>query len=265
MENIYEAYMIQKKLLMEALVERDYMEIYESSFLKNEFILKLGGPRYELHKLELNIARTRLKLEMIQTCMQYNIPIDAGHINKTIDKEFEKHFIILRIMKKEIENVHNMNVQNEELVRIATELKETYITIAEKVHPELIVSADKKSNRIWKAAKAAYENKDAAKLKKLQKKVLTEYNTISEHQEERQKDMKKVVKNMKTRAKTVLSEIEGLRKQFPFNEANLLEDEDALEKFKKDISIDIKIASELLDKLEKQILEKLPPISDLLH
>ena len=70
---------------------------------------------------------------------------------------------------------------------------------------------------------------------------------------------------MKTKTKTVLSEIESLRKQFPFNEAKILEDQEAVERFRKDISIDIRIAKELLDKLEKQILEKLPPTSDLLQ
>lgn len=77
--------------------------------------------------------------------------------------------------------------------------------------------------------------------------------------------MKRVVKHLKTKTKTVLSEIESLRKQFPFNEAKILEDQEAVERFRKDISIDIRIAKELLDKLEKQILEKLPPTSDLLQ
>jgi hypothetical protein len=44
-----------------------------------------------------------------------------------------------------------------------------------------------------------------------------------------------------------------------------LGDDEAVEKFRKDIDIDIKIAKELLDKLEKQILEKLPAPSDLLN
>ncbi len=265
MENVYEDYRVQKKLLMEALVEMDYMEIYESNILKNDFILKLGEPRYELHRLELTIARTKLKLEMMQTCIHFQIPIDSEHIDRTLEKEFEKHFNMLKIMKREIDNVHSLNVENETLASAARELKALYLSIADRVHPELIVSADKKTNRIWKAAKAAYEKKDAVKLKKLQKKVLTEYQNIPEHQEEPPKNMKKVVRQMKTRTKSVLAEIDSLKKQFPFNEAKLLEDDDAVEKFRKDISIDIQIAKELLDKLEKQILEKLPPTSDLLN
>ncbi len=269
MENIYEDYKVQKKLLMEALVERDYMEIYESSLLKNDFILKLGEPRYELHKLELTIARTKLKLEMLQTCVQFQIPIDYQHIDRTLEKEFEKNFSMLRIMKREIDNVHNMSVDNTELIEKAQELKNMYFSIAERIHPELSDIPDKKSKRIWKAAKAAYETQDAEKLKKLHKKVILEYKDGpegSEKLEEKSKtDMKRVVKHLKTKTKTVLSEIESLRKQFPFNEAKILEDQEAVERFRKDISIDIRIAKELLDKLEKQILEKLPPTSDLLQ
>ncbi len=265
MENLLNDYKVQKKLLMEALVERDYMEIYQSPLLKNDFILKLGEPRYELHKLELTIARTKLKLEMMQTCNQFQIPIDAEHIDRTLEKEFEKHFNMLKIMKREIDNVHNMTVENDYLIKEAQELKEMYQSIVDRVHPELIIITDKKSNRLWKAAKSAYESKDAEKLKKLQKKVMSEFKDIPGMQEDTQKDMKKVVKTMKTKTKTVLSEIESLKKQFPFNEAQLLGDDDAIEKFRKDIDIDIKIAKELLDKLEKQILEKLPAPSDLLN
>lgn len=265
MENMLENYRNQKKILMEALVQKDYMEIYQSGILKNDFILKLGEPRYELHKLELKIARTKLKLEMMQTCIQFQIPIDNEHIDRTLEKDFEKHFHMLRVMKKEIESVHNMNVSNWELEKTAMHLKALYISIAEKIHPELSAISDKKSARIWKAAKAAYESKDVKKLEKLQKRVLLEYQDVPELQEEAQQDMKKVVRKMRYKTKSVLSDIENLKKQFPFNEAKLLEDEEALERFKKDISKDIKAARELLDKLEKQILEKLPPTSDLLN
>lgn len=265
MVNLYNDYRAQKRLLMEAIVERDYMELYESSILKNDFILKLGEPRYELHKLELAIARTKLKLELMQTCIHFQIPIDSEHIDRTLQKEFEKHFKMLKIMKKEIDNVHNKNGENGAFVAAARELKEIYLTIADRVHPELIVSSNKKTSRIWKAARAAYENKDKIKLKKLQKKVLLEFDNATELWEEPQENMEKVVKQMKTKTKSVVDEINNLKKQFPFNEAKLLEDDDAVEKFRKDIYLDIEIARELLDKLEKQILEKLPPISDLLN
>jgi|GEM_PF-2213061 len=269
MENIYDDYRAQRKLLMEALVERDYMEIYQSNLLKNDFILKLGEPRYELHKLELTIARTKLKLEMMQTCVQFQIPIDSQHIDRTLEKEFEKHTNMLRLMKKEIDNVHNMNVDNTELEKKAQELKKIYISIAERIHPDLTVNPDKKIKRMWKAAKSAYEAQDAEKLKKLQHKVMLEYKdgveTPEALEEKSKTDIEKVIKKLKLKTKAVLSEIENMKKQFPFTEAEFLKDQEAIERFRRDISLDIKIAKEFLDKLEKQILEKLPPTSDLLH
>ena len=262
MEKIIEDYKIQKKLLIKALVEKDYMEIYQSRILKNDFIIKLGEPRYELHKLELVIARTKLKLEMLQTCIHFQLPLDYEHIDRTLQKEFEKNFSLLKIMEKEIDNVH-CNRENQELTRVASELKDIYLSIAEKIHPELY--SDKQTLKLWKKVRSAYENKDTVKLKKLHKKIMAEYQGAELVSEEPEKDMKKTVKKMKTKTKTILSEIDSLKKQFPFNEAELLGNEEAVKKFRNDITQDIKNAKELLDNLEKQILEKLPPKSDLLN
>ena len=100
MDKSFKNYKIQKKLLLEALVEKDHMEIYESSFLKNDFVLKLGEPRYELHKLELTIARTKLKLDMMQTCIKFQIPMNTEQIDRQLEKEFEKQDSMLKSMKK---------------------------------------------------------------------------------------------------------------------------------------------------------------------
>lgn len=256
MDKLLKGYKTQKKLLLEALVEKDYMEIYESHTLKNDFVLKLGEPRYELHKLELTIARTKLKLDMMQTCIKFEIPMDTEQIDRQLEKEFEKHDSMLRSMKKEIDNVHNQSYESNIKRQNTEELKELYFSISSYVHPELADNLDKSSKRIWKATKKAYENADTTKLKRLQKKVENEYKETLINGEKSAVDLKNSVLKAKTAG--ILSEIDSLKKQFPFNEAKILEDEAAVTKFREDIDIDIKIAKELLDKLEKQILEKLP-------
>lgn len=256
MNKSFKDYEMQKKLLVEALVEKDHMQLFESLQLRNEFVLKLGEPRYELHKLELTLARTKLKLEMMQTCIKFQIPIDTEHIDRQLEKEFEKHDSILKSMKKEIDSVHNLGDGTDIKSKNSQELKELYLSIASYIHPELIENIDKNIKRIWKATKTAYEKMDTAKLKRLQKKVQTEYTcTQIEKPKMLQED---TVLCIKSKTQKVMTEIESLKKKFPFNEAKMLEDEAAVLKFRKDIDIDIKIAKEVLDKLEKQILEKLP-------
>ncbi len=265
MDKIYQEYKIQKKILVEAIVEKDYLKIYEEFLLKNEFVLKLGEPRYELHKLELTIARTKLKLDMMQACIKLQIPIDTDHIDRQLDKEFEKHDIMLKNMKKEIDDVHRLSEEENISFENIQELKDIYFSIVSYVHPELIDNLDKNANRIWKAAKKAYENGDIKKLKRLQKKVLEENTDSLTNEEKSDTSLKTKVLSMKLKTDDVLSEIESLKKQFPFNEAKVLEDEEEVAKFKKDIDLDIRIAKEVLDKLQKQILEKLPAPSKYLH
>jgi len=258
MDKLFKEFKTQKKLLVEALVEKDHMEIYESNYLKNDFVLKLGEPRYELHKLELTIARTKLKLDMMQTCIKFQIPMNTEQIDRQLEKEFEKHDNMLRSMKREIDNVHNLGDESDITLRNSQELKKLYFSISSYVHPELVDNMDKGLKRIWKATKKAYESADTAKLKRLQKKVLSEYKDTLINEKKSDLSLENTVLSMKVKRDDVLSEIDRLKKQFPFNEAKILEDEAAVIKFKKDIDIDIKIAKELLDKLEKQILEKLP-------
>jgi len=258
MDKLFKDYEMQKKLLVEAIVKKDHMEIYESLSLKNDFVLKLGEPRYELHELEMTIARTKLKLDMMQTCIKFKIPMDTEYIDRQLGKEFEKHYIMLKNMKKEIDNVHNLRDESNVSISSTQELKELYLSIASYVHPQLIDSLDKNAKRAWKAARVAYEKRDAAKLKRLQKKVLNEYKDAVVNEEKPGIDLENTVLSMKSKTEDVLSEIEDIKRQFPFNEAKILEDEAAVAKFRKDIDQDIKIAKEVLDKLEKQILEKLP-------
>lgn len=258
MEDLYEEYKLQKKLLIEALVDKEHMETYESGLLKTDFVLKLGEPRYELHKLELMIARTKLKLDLVQTCIRLQIPVDTEQIDKQLEKEFEKHYSMLRSMKKEIENAHDPEGSGTIDLESMQQLKELYLSISSCVHPELIDNYDKNLKRIWKATKKAYQNGDVAKLKRLQRKVLNEYKDLNVI-EKSGSNLHNIISTMKEKTKGIMIEIEGLKKQFPFNEAKMLEDEEAVVKFRKEISSDIKTANELLDKLEKQVLEKLPP------
>lgn len=254
-----ETYERQKKLFVEALVEKEYMEIYESNLLKNNFILKLGEEKYELHELELTIAKAKLKLEMMQTCMRFELPVDTEYIDQTLDKEFANHFSALKNMKLELDFIRGLNLKAGFPYREANELKELYRYIASVVHPEFTDSQKKGYQRIWKSARAAYQKGDVLKLKRLKKKIQTEEREISGTREQTGKELSAAVSTLKEKTNNVLSEIRLLRKQFPFSQAAMLKDDAAVTKFKEDLYIDIEIAREVLDKLEKQILEKLPP------
>lgn len=256
MNKLYKDYENLKNQLIDALVEKDYLEIYQASILKNEFVLKLGEPRYELHKLEMAIARNKLKLDMMETSTRFQIQIDAEYIDRQLEKEFEKHDIMLKSMKREIDNVHNLTEHEEIDFETLRVLKELYLSIARYIHPELTPESDKSKKRTWKAAKAAFEKRDIAKLKRLHKKVMGEFSDAEIN--DGSEALEKEIESLKAKTDTVLSEIENIKKQFPFNEEKMLEDETAVSKFRNDMDKDIKVAKEVLDKLEKQILEKLP-------
>ena len=258
MDKLLEELKTQKRLLVEALVEKDHMQTYESFVLKNDFVLKLGEPRYELHKLELTIARAKLKLDMMQACIKFKVPIDTDNIDRQLEKEFERHSNVLKNMKKEIESVHNTSDEEDKKIQNMQELKELYFSIACYIHPELVDNSDKNIKRVWKATKKAYENGDTEKLKRLQKKIQNEFKDVEFKLDLQDINLENTVLSMRTKRKLVVSEIESLKKQFPFTEEKMLKDEAAVNKFKKEIDVDIKLASEVLDKLEKQILEKLP-------
>lgn len=258
-------YQLQKQLYVEALVEKDYMEIYEANLLKNDFILKLGEPKYELHRLEITIARTKLKLEMMQTCIKFNRPMDLEYIDRTLEKEFEKHYNMLKSMKDELEFVRNLDISGDLPVMEADEIKKSYYSIASFIHPEIADENDKKAKRMWNAAKKAYQQGDLIKLGRLQKKVMAEYRNISERVQLSENMLEGEVEALKEKTGAVISEIERLKKRFPFSEAEMLGDDKAVLKFKKDIDFDIIIAEEVLDKLEKQILENLPPTGKFLN
>ncbi|WP_024834734.1 hypothetical protein [Ruminiclostridium josui] len=257
MNKLIELYILNRKLLAEALVEKDYMMLYEAEILKNEFVAKLGEPRYELHKLELAIARNKLKLEMIETCEKFKIPIDFSYIDRELEKEFKKHYEVLKKMRLEIEYVHSIDYAMEKKRRESElEMKEIYLEIASYIHPELEMNQDKSKKRTWKTVEKAYKQGDIEKLKKLHKKVIKDFAHISEKYE----DLEKQITAIKERREAVQNEIQAIRNSFPFSESDMLDDEVAVMKFRDDMDTDIRTAKEVLDKLEKKVLEKLPPM-----
>lgn len=264
MGNAFENYRIHKRILAEALVEKDYMEIHEAYKLKNDYIVYFGEQKYQLHKLEINVAKTKLKLEMMQVYKQFDIPMDIEHIDRALNKEFEKQLFMLKVMKRDIDFIHRLNEENQDNA-IKLELKELYLEIAALVHPELIQKSDKKTNRLWKSVVKAFKNKDLIKLKKLKNKVSKEFSDTGELKALSDKNIISEIKNLRLKAINVNSEIEKLKGQFPFNEAKLLSDSYSIDKYKKSIELDIKIAKELLDSMEKKILEKLPAPSSYLN
>ncbi len=257
MNKLIEQYTLNRKLLAEALVEKDYMKLYEAEILKNEFVAKLGEPRYELHKLELAIARTKLKLEMIETCEKFKIPIDYSYIDRELEKEFEKHYEVLKKMRLEIEYVHSIDYAMEKNKRDnELKMKDIYMEIASYIHPELTINQDTSMKRTWKSVEKAYQQGDIEKLKRLRRKVIKDFGNISEKHE----DLEKQLTAIKERKADVENEIEAMKKSFPFSESDMLDDEVAVMKFRDDMDTDIRTAKEVLDKLEKQVLEKLPPV-----
>ena len=257
MNKLIEEFTLNRKLLAEALVEKDYMELYEAEIIKNEFVAKLGEPRYELHKLELSIARTKLKLEMIETCERFKIPIDYSHIDQELEKEFEKHYEVLKNMRLEIEHVHSIDNSMEQKKRESElEMKDIYLEIASHIHPELAINQDKSMKRTWKTAETAYQKGDIEKLKRLRKKVIKDYANVNENHE----DLEEQLTVIKERKAVIQDKIQSMKKKFPFSESGMLDDEVAVMKFRDDMDTDIRVAKEVLDKLEKQMLEKLPPM-----
>lgn len=258
MEKLFKDFIEQKKLYVEAMVEKDYMKIHQTALLKNEFVLKLGEPRFELHKIEIDIAQKKLKLDMMLACIKFNIPLDLDVIDRQLKKDFEGHQLMLRNMKREIDSVHNSNIGGIITPDYSQELKELYFSIASYIHPDFQADSDKFAKRNWRAAKRAYEKMDTVKLRRILKKVQEEYTNTAESGIEDESNLRRSILSMKRKTKKLISEMENMKKQFPFNEAKMLQDTNAVNKYKKDIDIDIKIAKEVLDKLEKQILENLP-------
>lgn len=257
MNKLIEQYTINRKLLAEALTEKAHMEMYEAEILKNDFVAKLGEPRYELHKLELAIARTKLKLEMIETCEKFKIPIDYSYIDRELEKEFEKHYEVLKKMRLEIEYVHSIDYVREKNKReMELEMKDVYLEIASYIHPELTINQDLSMKRTWKTAEKAYQQGDLEKLKRLRKKTIKDFGNINEKYE----DIEIQLSTITERKADIQKEIQAMKKSFPFSESDMLDDEVAVMKFRDDMDSDIRTAKEVLDKLEKQVLEKLPPV-----
>jgi uncharacterized metal-binding protein/gas vesicle protein len=237
--------------------DRADLVCHQAVALKAEYIMKIGRLEYELFKLECNIARARRKIDMIQACINLQVPIDEEHIEKQLDKEYEDYIEKLKQMASDIDVANYLEDCEKLTTEETVELKKTYRAIVKLIHPDVNDNLSEEQKALWNRVTDAYETGNIEMLKVLYELALDNEaieNTENMDDKNEIDILKTKVEFLQNKIKDLLIDIEKIKKAFPFNIVDFLEDEEQIRNKQEELHKSIKEAERLLEELNAYLL-----------
>lgn len=223
---IIEQLSVLKMGYISILNELEVMTNWEKIQLEALYETKIG--RYKIESLELQIELKGIK-KKLQLCHQF---INQGEA-PNFDHIEVKALIMLANAQKEINDAKakvsfGINVLNNlASVEDSIELRKIYKTIAKSLHPDVNPNITESQKELWFLFKNAYENGDLDKMKSIQIVYADELKKTNEYQIElSEKDTILQIETLKQGIVDLETRKKELNKQFPFDIAEQIRDEE---------------------------------------
>jgi vacuolar-type H+-ATPase subunit I/STV1 len=256
-EALHKKYTALKNQISIVIEDRAELVHHKAVALKTEYIMKIGRLEYELFEIECNIARTRRKIDMIQACINLQVPINEEQIEQQLDKEYEEYIEKLKQMASDIDVANYLDNCEKLTVEETAELKKTYRAIIKLIHPDVNDNLTEEQKALWNRVNDAYETGNIEMLKVLYELVLdneTIENTENTDDENEIDVLKTKVEFLQKKIKDLLQDIEKIKKAFPFNIVDFLKDEEKIHNKQEELHKSIKEAERVLEELNTYLL-----------
>ncbi len=239
---------------------------HKAIYWKTEYINKIGALEYELFELEVNISRTKRKIEMIQAAINLQKPINEKKMDIQLDKEYEVYIKELKDRAKDIDWVNYLN-SCETLTKEETILlKKLYRKLAKMLHTDLNPNTTEEQKVLWRRVAEAYELADIEMLKTLYE-LAVENKPVDDWDNDVNpiEELNEKIKFLKKKIMDMLIEIDKIKEKFPFNMVEFLKDEYKVHERQVELKADIEEAKEILKELEEYLIMIIPSYGDLLN
>lgn len=240
------------------VLEYDELRFVICENIKENYLLQFGDLEYQLLCTGVYYRRLKRKIEMIQAKINRQEIIDETLIDELLDVEFSHY--ANQLQKKREELAYAMECSELETLtdEEVMELKELYRKIVKRVHPDANPNVTEEELHYFEQAVRAYKNGDLEGLR-LVEHVLDSGKEIIEPSS--LEEMKQTIQNLDCSIQTILKKMEFIKGRFPYTAKKLLEDKQAIEERKNQLSKELKILEtsihEMKDKIQFLIMTKL--------
>lgn len=215
------------------ITERDDLVFRVCPMTDTLYQVQFGPLEYKVYKAQCQYLRLKRKSEIILPMIRNGEDIDLKKIEADLDNEFKKYTSILKERLKKINRAIEKHTSMKSFSEAEiSEVKNTYRSIVNKVHPVLCPHQSPEAKKLFLNAIKAYENMDIPALKAVEELSLT-----LEAPEER--DLYLNLKHEKQKLANVIGALEkniqDLKNKYPYSVKGIVEDEERSAKYKNDI------------------------------
>lgn len=217
----------------------------ESVVLTSLYLEKLGRIQLELLEKQTEVARLKMKMNLIQVAINRDEKPDLYAIDKEINTRLQIYYAEIAAQSAQLDTARKVlsHLISEEDVR---KLKEIFRLLCKRLHPDLNPHQTEAEKDLFIKVKAAY---DLQQLSELQKILLfldescTENLTLTSGDEKLRR-----IKHLERNISELKDKIAQLKQSFPFSIEELIFNEEAVRQKREEIENQIKNIEKEIDK-----------------
>jgi gas vesicle protein len=192
--------------------------------LELDYQLKIGGEQYELMMVKIEALRLKRKSEILLSAINRQVKCSIDVIEAQLDFEFEKWNKETIEFYKDLKFAEAYTGLEKMTAEDVIEMKKIYRELAKKFHPDLNPDWHEEARNFWQRIVEAYGNNDLKELKTLE--LLSRDFEKEERVLSTMELLKKDCESLKEKIKEMINDIAQVKKGFPFNIEDELQDDE---------------------------------------
>lgn len=208
------------------LNDKDVLLNWGKPQLEALYNTKIGVHQIELLQSQLRIQALKRKVEMVRSIIVRNQPLDVNAIELLVASELANAELQIMQQVAQIENSKYLLTHLESPSKSA-ELRKMFRQLAKQLHPDVNEELTPEQTHLWHLVKDAYNNGDIEKLKAIEvayEKELMQGELSLESLTAEQIVLKN--ETLKAGIKIFNTEIEKIKKEFPFDIEDKIKDDE---------------------------------------
>lgn len=239
------------KDLTALIMEKDEMVYHICPSIESDYMLKIGTLEYKAFEFQCKILRIKRKIELIQQKFNRQEAVILPLIEEQLDKEYAEYEVKLKEKLNSLNDAIAYSQGKELSAEDVKELKRIYRKIVKRLHPDMNPDITETEHKLFLNAVAAYKNGDLKTLKSLEilldeiSDEIEDYSSI-EYLKDKREALKKHIDSL-------LSYIEKIKKSFPYNQKEFLQDDEKVAKKQAEINNIIEQYKEMYKHYEEKL------------
>jgi hypothetical protein len=222
------------------------------SVVLGRYAVAFGDRLKTLHALEIDAARLKREIELVQAAFNSGRELDYGRIQETLEAEFAEWQA--RLDAEALELAKQRGVLDDLLdPAAARELRNLYRTLARRLHPDLNPDQSAADAELWHRVNIAYDLRDLDELKALE---ILSRESDSSPAPDSMEALRALLEKLRLQLDRLLFKLADRRKAWPFDQLEILDDEAATATRQSELDTRIRSAAALRDE-RKQWLNQL--------